>query len=214
MELTIYRSSSPVSWTHPRATSRHFTGASSRSRSRHRSTSRSPSLFRRHLSRPSTPSGHDIEDPTRSTMVQGSLNSHEDSAHSSSGITVHVEPPSALGSPVTSSSSLSRHHQLPSTESIHSSADSTSSRGNSSSVSSSSRYTHRSQGSIQGRSSSPRLNQAPHRPPISFPEPLVSRVSIQGSPTVVSTPQAGSRSRKMKPMHSEQVSRYMKKGDV
>jgi len=233
VELTIHRSSTPVSWTQPRATSRQFTGASSRSRSRRRSPSPSPSRFRLHFSRPGTPLRHDIEDPPRPTVVQGSLNSHGDSAHSPTGITVQVEQPSAPGSPVTSSSSLSRlsplqdqtqnfptRHQLPSTGSINSSAGSTSSRRNSSSVSGSNRSTHRSQGSIQGRSSSPSLNQSPHQSAIAFPEPIVfpqpsvSRVSIQVSPTVVSTTQVGSGSRKMKPMHSEQVSRYMKKGDV
>ena len=233
MELTIHRSSSPVSWTHPRATSRQFTGASSRSRSPRRSPSPSPSRFRRHFSRPGTPSGNDIEDPTRSTVVQGSLKSHKDSAHSSTGITIQLEQPSAPVSPVTASSPLSRlsqlqgqtqnfpmHHQFPYAESVSSSADSTSSRGNSSSVSGSNRYSHRSQGGIQGSPSSPHLNQAPHQPTISFPEPVVfpersvSRVSIQVSPTVVSSPQARSGLRKMKPMHSDQVARYMKKGDV
>lgn len=240
VELTVHRSCTPVSWTHPRATSRQFTGASSPNLPRRRSPSPSPfpipspspSLFRRRFSRPGTPSGHDIEDPTRPTVVQGSLNSHGDSAHSSTGITVQVEQPSAPGSPATSSSPLSpisllqgqtqsfpMHHQLPSTESVSSSADSTSSRGNGSSVSGSHRYTHRSR-SIQGRSSSPRSNQATHQPALAFPEPIlfprpsVSRVSIQVSPTVVATPQAGSGLRKMRPIHSEQVSRYMKKGDV
>ena len=233
MELTVHRSSTPVSGTHPRATSRQFTGASSRSRSRRRSPSPSLSLFRRQFSRPGTPSGHDIENPTRQTVVLGSPNSHEDLAQSPTGITVQVEQPSAPGSPVTSTSSLSQisplhgqtqsfpmRHQLSSAESVNSSADSTSSSRNDSSVSGSNNYTRRNHGSIQSRSSSPRLNQAPHQLAITFPEPMVfprpsvSRVSIQVSPTVVPTPQAESVLRKMRPMNPEQVSRYMKKGDV
>ena len=234
MELTVHRSSTPVSGTHSRATSRQFTGASSRRRSLRRSPSPSLSLFRRQFSRPGTPSGPDIENPTRPTVVLGSPHSHEDSAQSPTGITFQVEQPSAPGSPFTSSSSLSRHsplqgqtqgfpvhHQLSSAESVDSSADSTSSRGNGSSVSSGSNgYTRRSQGSIQGRSSTPRLNQAPPQLTIAFPEPIVfprpsvSRVSIQVSPTVVLTPQAEPGLRKMRPMNPEQVSRYMKKGDV
>jgi hypothetical protein len=103
---------------------------------------------------------------------------------------------------------------------VNSSADSTSSSRNGSSVSGSNGYTRRNQGSIQSRSSSPRLNQAPHQleitlpEPIVFPRPSVSCVSIQVSPTVVPTPQAESGLRKMRPTNPEQVSRYMKKGDV
>jgi len=226
MELIIHRSSSPVSWTHPRATSRQFTGGSSRSRSRRPSPSPSTSLFRRHFSRPDSPSRVDIEVPTRMAAVQDSQGSPENSAHSPTEITVQVEQPSVPGSPVTSNSSPSRlsplhdrmqqldtHHQLPSTESVNSSADSSRPRERPS-VLGAHRNVHSSQGSIWAPSSSPSLIQAPREPSIVYPETSVSRISIQLSASTASNTQPRTATRSLRPMHSEQVSRYVKKGDV
>jgi hypothetical protein len=224
MELIVRRSSTPVSWTHPRATSRHFTGAPSRSRSRQRSPSPSTSLFHRHFPRPDTPSRVNIEVPTRTAAIQ-SQGSSGNSAHSSTEITVHVEQPSVPTSPLTSNSSPSRlsplhdriqqfdtHHQLPSTESMNSSADSSRSRERPS-VLGAHRNAHPSQGGIRASSSSPSLIQAPHDPSIVYPETSVSRISFQVSASTANT-QPRTLTRSLRPMHSEQVSRYVKRGDV
>jgi hypothetical protein len=224
MELIIRRSSTPVSWTHPRATSRHFTGAPSRSRSRQPSPSPSTYLFHPHFPRPDTPSRVNIEPPTRAAGIlsQGSL---ENSAHSSTEITVHVEQPSVPGSPVTSSSSPSRlsplhdriqqldtHHQLPSTESVNSSADSSRSRGRPS-VPGAHRNMHPNQRRVRAPSSSPSSIQA-REPSTVYPETSVSRISIQVSASTASNTHPRTATRSLRPMHSEQVSRYVKKGDV
>jgi hypothetical protein len=226
MELVIHRSSTPVSWTHPRATSRQFTGASSRSRPRRPSPSPSTSLFHRHFSRPDTPPRVDIEVPTHTTAIRDTHGSPENSAHSPTDITVQVEQPSMPGSPATSSTSPSRlsplhdrmqhldtHQQLPSTESVNSSADSSRSRGRPS-VLGAHRNAHPSQGSIRAPSSSPSLIRAPLGPSIVYPESSVSRISFQVSVSTALNAQSRTATRSLRPMHSEQVSRYVKKGDV
>jgi len=225
VELIFQRSSTPASWTHSRATSRQFTGESSRSHSRQPSPSPSRSLF--HFSRPVTPSRIDIEVPTRPAVMQDPHGSPEVSAHSSTGITVRVEQPSAPGSPVTSSSSLSRlslvrdqtqslptRNQLPYTESVNSSADSSRSRGHSPFVLVTHRNAHHSQGSMQTPSLGSQWIQIPIEPSFAFPEASVSRVRIQISATAASNTQPGSGRRLIKPMHFDNVSRYLKKGDV
>jgi hypothetical protein len=227
VELIFQRSNTPASWTHSRATSRQFTGESSRSHSRHPSPSPSRSLFRHHFSRPVTPLRVDIEVPIRPTVVQDPHGSPEVSAHSSTGITFRVEKPSAPGSPVTSSSSQSRlslvrdqrqslptRNQLPYTESVNSSADSTRSRGHSPFVLVTHRNAHHSQGSIQIPSLGSQWIQNPIEPSFAFPEASVSRVTIQISAAAASNTQPGSRRRLIKPMHFDKVSRYLKRGDV
>jgi hypothetical protein len=226
MELIIHRSSTPVSGTHLRTTSRQFTEVSSRSRSR---PSPSPfmSLFRRHLSPPDTPLRVDIEVPTRPSpaVIQDLQGSPDNSAHSSPEITVQVEQPSP-GLPVASSSSPSRlstvrdqmqslpmHRQLPSTESVNSSADSSRSRGQSPSVLVARRNPHSSHGSIRHHSSSLQSMQTPHEPSFTFPEASVSRVTIDILETMGWNTRPPER-RLMKPMHPDKVSRYMRKGDV
>jgi hypothetical protein len=223
VELILHQSSTPGSWASSRAPSRQFTGARSRSRSRQPSPSPSRSLFRRHhFSRPVTPSRDDIEVPTHPAVMQRPHGFPEVSAHSSTGITFRVEQPSPPGSPATSNSSPSRlslvrdqahglptRSQLPSsTESVNSSAGSLRSRGHSPFVLVTHRNAHHSQGSIRTPSLGSQSIQAPNELPFAFPEvPL----RIQISATAASNTQPR---RLLKPMHSEKVSRYLKKGDV
>jgi hypothetical protein len=132
----------PVSWTHPRATGRQFTGASSRS------PSRPSSPFRRLLSRPNTPTRSDIEIPIRLDTIQHSQGSPEDST---SEVPIHVEQPSRSPTPEDTESMYSTSHprlppvdgrtqsfptpQSPSAESVNSSAASSHSTGYSFSMS-------------------------------------------------------------------------------
>jgi hypothetical protein len=100
-------SNPPITWTHPRATSSQFTGASSRSRPRTPSPSASPtaspsalpaappspSSSRRYFFRPNTPERLDIETAISSPMTQDSQHPPKVSA-GSSDVSVQIEPPS------------------------------------------------------------------------------------------------------------------------
>jgi hypothetical protein len=196
---------SPVSWTHPRAAGNQFTGVTSRSHSRPPSPSPFPFPFLRHSSRPNTPTGSIIDFPTRLGMIQ-------DSENPPSGIPIEIRGPSRPGTPEDTRSvdsfsppqgpqfpsatvhgrtqSLSTHHGLPSTELMNPAADS---NGHSPS----------GYGSIRPENpmtSGSQSTQAFPRPPIPFPEPSIYRISTQAST--------------MRQMHSDQVSRYVKNGDV
>jgi hypothetical protein len=222
MELFMDRSNTPVSWTHSRATGRQFTGAASRSRSR------PSSPFRRHSPRPSTPTRLDIGISTHTAIIQHPQGPPEDPA---SEVPIDVQPPSRSASPEdtqsTYSSSRSRlspvhgqtqslptRHQLPSTESVGSSTVSSHSGRYSPSMYAVHIGAHQSRGSIQDSMTS-QSSQAPPRPPIPFPEPFVPHISTKISTTNApnSPPRPGTRVR-VRPMNPEQVSRYVKKGDV
>ena len=135
MEWFMHRSSTPVNWTHSRASRRQSTGVSPRSRSR----SPSPSTFqflRRHSSRQNTPTRSEIDIPTRLAMIQHSLDSPDRDGSSSFGISIEIKGPSRPRTPedtrsVYSLSSVhdptqrfSTHHQLPSTELVDPPAES------------------------------------------------------------------------------------------
>jgi len=103
-----YRSHTPVSWTHSRATARQFTGgASPRTRSRPSSTSL------RH-SRPNTPTRPDFDIPTLPTMTQDSQGPPEDST---SGVPIQLSPESPRDRSRPSSPSR-RHFSRPNTPTI------------------------------------------------------------------------------------------------
>jgi hypothetical protein len=223
MELFLGRSNTPVSWTHSRATGRQFTRASSRSRSR----PSSPSL--RHFPRPYTPTKHDIDISTRPTMIQYSQGSPEGSI---SEVPIQLEQPSRPASPEDTQSSmyspprprlspvhdrtqsLPTSHQLPSTVSVNSSSVSSHSRGHSPSMYGEHIGAHQSRGNIQNfvTSQSTQVSTGPSFP---LPEPFVSLISesTQISTTIapISPSQPDTRVRQMT---SDQVSRYVKKGDV
>lgn len=215
MEFFIQRSNSPVSWTHSRATSRQFIGAPPRSHSR------PSSPFRLHLSRPGAPVTHDIE--TRHSPIQHSQDSFEGST---SEVSIQFERPSRSASPEDAENvysaprlrlppahgptqSFPTHHQPPSSESANSSAVSSPSRGPSPS-----RYrvpisTHQSGGTIQDSMTSQSIQAR-----IPFPQPFTPRVSTPISTTNASSDPSRPDTPPVRPMHPDQVSRYMKKGDV
>ena len=223
MELFMHRSNTPVNWAHSRAAGRQFAGVSSRSHSRPSSPSAFP--FLRHSYRSNTPTRSDIDIPTRLAMIQHSLDSEAPSE-----IPIEIKGPSRPGSPDDTRSmysfsppqpppvtahgqmqSPSTHHRLSSTEFVNP-ADSNahSPLGYGTHVGA-----HQSRESIRPESPmTSQSTQVPLRPPIPFPEPSISRVS-----TRVSAMSAGNSSVRpgvppVRPMHSEQVSRYAKNGDV
>lgn len=231
MEWFMHRSNAPVNWTHSRAAGRQFT-----SRSHPRPSSPSPFPFLRHPSRPNTPMRSDIDIPTRLAMIQHSL----DSDGSPAEIPIDIKEPSRPGTPedtrsVCSSSppqfpspsvtvhgrtqNLSTHHQLPSTEFVNLSADS---KGDSPSGYGTQIGAHQSKESMRPQGSMTlRSTQAPPRPsftfpaPITFPEPSITGVSTQASTMNAGhSPFRHGIPPEVRPMNSDQVSRYLKNGDV
>lgn len=199
MELIIHRSNTPVSWTHPGATSNQFTGTSSRSPSRRQSPS--PSLFRRHFSRSHPPERPDTDISSRPAMIQDLQGPLEVSVQSSDEISVQVRS-------ATPESQISYNPSQSSVSSI---------RGQTPSPSPSVSDTHRSVhqgtvGSIQA-SSHPSINASPE-PALASPEPYVSRISLQVPVPNAPGTESGPRNRWIRLMHPDQVSRYVKKGDV
>jgi len=221
-ELIIDHSPDPLSYSHLHATSRQFTGAYTRTRSR----SPSPSLFRRRP--PSSIAGVEIgvDIPPRPAVIQESHGSPEATA-----FPIAIQPPSRSGTmdsqaPYSPSSpsqapvhgqtqKFPTHHGSPSAESVSSLAGSSPLRGDNPSV-----YgvpvhgiihTHHSGESVHGSSLTPQPIQGTHQSVFSLPESAVSRIFL---PTNVLGPQPEKEWRKIRPMHSEQVSRYAKKGDV
>ena len=86
-----YRSHTPVSWTHSRATARQFTGGASP-----RIRSRPSSIFRHHSSRPNTPTGPDPDRSILRTVTQDSQGHPEDST---SGVSMQLSPRDRSRSP-------------------------------------------------------------------------------------------------------------------
>ena len=231
MEWLMRRSSTPVNWTHSRAAGRQFTGVTSRSHSR--PSSPSPFPFLRHFSGPNTPTGSDIDIPTRLAMIHHL----QDSEGSPSGIPIEIRGPSRQGSPEDTQSvysffpppqgpqlpsatvpgrtqSLSTHHRFPSTELVNPPADS---NGHSPSGYGTHIGAHQSRGPGSIHPGSPMTSQstqAPPRPPIPFPEPLVSRISTEASTIHVGNSPFQPSIPPVRPMNSDQVSRYVKNGDV
>ena len=221
MEFIIRRSNTPVSWTHPRATSRQFIGSSSLSHSR------PSSPFRLLISRPSTPAKHDSDDIEKRQETQAPVQQSQGSLEgSTSEVSIQLELPSRSASPedTESMSSFSRpqiplvhgstqslptHHQLPSSDSVNSSVVSSHS-GRTPSTYGVYTGAHQSRGSNQDSVPS----QSIQPPRIPFPQPSLPHISTQISTT--NAPNAPPRldTLPVRPMHTEQVSRYMKKGDV
>ena len=79
-----YRSHTPVSWTHSRATARQFTGGASP-----RIRSRPSSIFLHHSSRPNTPTRPDPDLSILRTVTQDSQGHPEDST---SGVSIQLSP--------------------------------------------------------------------------------------------------------------------------
>jgi hypothetical protein len=219
------RSSTPVDGTHSRAAGRQFTGVSSRSHSR--PSSPSPFTFLRHSPRPNTPTRSDIDIPARLAMIQHSL----DSEGSRSEIPIEIKGPSRPGTPEDTGSVYSflppqlpsvtvhgqiqgpsTHHRLPSTEFVNPSADS---EGHSPSGSGTHVGAHQSMESIRPESPmTSQSTQAPSGPPIPFPVPSISHISIRAPAMSARNSPFRPGMPPVKPMHSEQVSRYVKNGDV
>ena len=203
--LVIQQSNIPLPWTHSRATSRQFTGASPL---RHR---------RPRFSRPSTPQRLVIDNAPRPGMVLTSQSSPEIPARPPSDIEFHFEPPSRsttleLNSLVTHSS-ISR----PSESSTHGTAPNIHARSESLSIGS----VYSSSGSSPARGSSPahvnarKAGSLASPPRLPFPTPFTPTLPIaHTSATNASDPQLNLEKRQIRPMHAEQVSRYVKKGDV
>ncbi len=225
MEWIMRRSNTPVNWTHSRDAGRQFTGVSSRGHSR----PSSPSLFRRHSSRPNTPTRADIDIATRLAMIQRSQDSPEGSP---SKIPIEVKEPSRPGTPEDTRSVYSfhppqlpsamvhgetqsppTHPRFPSPELVNPSAVSLHSRGQSPSGthtgSHQSRESIRPEGPMASQST-----QVPPRPPFPFPEPSIPRISTRASTVNVRNSPFRPGTPPVKPMHSGQVSRYVKNGDV
>ena len=222
MELFIHQSdtpSTPASWTNSHAAVRQFTGVPH---------SRPPSPFRRHFSqaRPSTPEKHDIEAHPTPAIRQ--------SQGSPEGSTSEVSIQVRSASPEDTQSMHSSYHprlsqvspiddrkqssptslQSPSKESVSSSVVSSHSGSHSFWMSGANTDSSQGRGGIQDSMTSPSTQE----PPIPFPEPSVSRIptpistaqmNALNSPSRLSTPSV-----KVTLMTSEQVSRYLKKGDV
>ena len=225
VEWFMHQSNAPVNWTHSRDVGRQFTGVSSRSYSR--PSSPSAFTFLRQTPRPNTPMRSDIDIPTRLAMIQQS----QDSEGSSSKIPIEIRGPSRPGTPEDTRSvysfsppqvpsvtthgrtqSFPTNHRLTSAEFVNPSGDS---KGHGPSGYGTHIGTHQSgestrpEGSVTSQST-----QAPPRPLIPFPEPSIPRISTQlstmnadNSPFRPDTPP-------VRPMHSDQVSRYVKNGDV
>ena len=220
MEWPIRRPSTPVNWTHSRATGRQFTGVTSRSHSR--PSSPSPFQFLRNSSRPNTPTRSDIDIPTRLAMVQHS----QDSEGSRSNISIEIKGPSRPETPEDTRSvysfsppqlpSVTEHggtpsfpipHRFSSTEFVNPLTDSK--------VHSPSGGAHQSRESIRPEGSmTSQSTQAPPTPRFTFPEPSIPRISTQASTINAGNSGARPGTPLVRPMHSDQVSRYVKNGDV
>ncbi|KAI9511124.1 hypothetical protein F5148DRAFT_423388 [Russula earlei] len=230
MELTISidrnRSSTPLPYTHTRATLGQFTGVYSHTRSQ----PPSPSLLRRLFPRSNTLAEPGIDIPTRPPTIQESQASPLVSNRSSLDIAIQspsrsttlesqapYRPRSRLSSLRGQSQTRPARHNTPSADSVSSSVNSPTSRGHSPSLREAHRntLTHHSREIIQGGHLTPRppsIRETPE-PLLAFPESSISRVSIPISNASVAQP-AGQARREMRLMHSEQVSRYVKRGDV
>ena len=109
--------------------------------------------------------------------------------------------------------SFSTHHQLPSTESVNPSEDS---KGQGSSGYGTQIGAYQSRESIRPQEGpmTSQPTQAPPGPPFPFPEPPIPRISTQALTMNEGSSLFGASTLSVRPMHSEQVSRYVKNGDV
>ncbi|KAH9958307.1 hypothetical protein BC827DRAFT_1220437 [Russula dissimulans] len=224
-ELIIDWSPDPLPGDHLHATSRQFTGAYPHTRSR----SPSPSLFRRRSPSPIAGPELGVNIPLRPVVIQESHGSPETPA-----FPIAILPPSRSAtedsqapyrpsrpsqsrpSPVHGQTqSFSTRHDSPSAESASLSVGSSRSRGHSPSVygvpARGTLHTYHSRGSIDGSSLAPPQIQGIPQSIFSMPQFAASRVFLM---TNASGTQPGTERRTIKPMHSDQVSRYTKKGGV
>ena len=109
--------------------------------------------------------------------------------------------------------SLSTHHQFSSTESMNPSEVSLHPRETSPSMHWVNPGALQSRGSFQGSVTS-RSSRAPNWPPFMDPDPSTFRMSAQISTANAPNPSSRPGTPLVRPMHSDQVSRYVKKGDV
>ena len=224
-ELIIDQSPYPLPYGHLHATSRQFTGENSPTLS----SPPSPSLFRRHPPSPIARAELGVGGLPRPDMIQEPRRSPEVPADRSPSIT--VQPPSRSGTLVLqapyspsrpSESRLSeslvhgqtqspptRHDSSP-IKSMDSSADPPPSPVHGVPVDGTLR-THHSGGSVDGGFLTPQPIQATPQSVFSSRESVASRISLT---TNASSTQAGPEKRTIRPMHSDQVSRYVKRGRV
>ncbi|KAI0247959.1 hypothetical protein BJV78DRAFT_1241392 [Lactifluus subvellereus] len=209
--LVIQQSNTPLPWTHSRATSRQFTGATPLRRPR------PPSPFRPRFSRPSTPERLVIDNAPRPGMIWTSQSSPEIPAHPPYDIDVHVQPPSRSATmELNSSVTRSSPSQL-SGSSMHGTAPDLHIRIGPQSLES----VNSSSGSSLARGSSPAHVIAIQAGPLASPPRLPFPMPHAPTPSIANTSatnapgsQPNSEKRQIRPMHAEQVSRYVKKGDV
>jgi hypothetical protein len=107
--------------------------------------------------------------------------------------------------------SLPTRHQFPSTESMNPRVVSSHSRGHNPLMYGAHTDAHQRTGSFQDSMTLQSI-QAPPRPPFTFPELFFPYISTQTLTTNASN--SPCRPTRVIPMHSDQVSRYLKKGDV
>jgi hypothetical protein len=217
-----------------------------------RDRSRPSSPFRRHFSRPSTPTSPDFDVSAPPIMTQGLQGSYP--GYPASLVSIQVEQPSRSAPPATTESMYSTSrprlpsidgltqsfpisHQHPSTASVNSSGVSWDLRGHSPSMSGGHMGAQDSKeriqdpltsrhdvaglsGAHQGKRNIPNYMtsqsiQTPHRPPLMISGPSVPRIPTQISMTDAqdSPPRPDTTSR-VWPMQPDEVSRYLKKGDV
>ncbi len=161
-------------------------------------------------------------------MIQHSLDSE---GSPSSEIPIEIKEPSRPGTPEDTQSeysfsppqlpsftahgrtqSLPTHHRLPSTEFVNPSADS-----NGQGPSGYRTHIGAHQSTVNIRPEGPmtsQLTQATTGPSIPFPMPSISRISTRSSRMSAGNPPFRPGMPPVRPMHSEQVSRYVKNGDV
>ena len=236
-QLTIRHTNTPLTLTHSRVTSTQFAGAppsrsrssspfpfSFPSRSRSPSPSPSPSPYPHPLPQSSTQEG------SGSTQIPDVVPIPQDTPEGSrrSSFDIRVSPPSrsqtlelniqrtsnSPQSPLSFQQDLSGLSQSPTAESERSTQDPSDPRGfDPPYLAWAHGNAHHSSGSLPAGTLTPSSDQARHPP--SFPQPSTSQVSVVKLPVAdTSGILSDGRTRSIRLMHSEQVSRYVNKGDV
>ncbi len=234
-QLTIRHLNTPLTVTHSRVTSTQFAGApsrsrspslfSSRSRSPSPSPSPSPSLHPRPLLQSST------QENSGSTQTSNVVPISQDTPEGSrqSSFDIRVSPPSrsqtlelniqsTFNTPQSPLSFQQGHlsglSQSPTAESERSTQDPSDTRVfDSPYLALAHGNAHHSSGSLPAGALTPSSDQARYR--LSFSQLFTSQVSVVNIP--VADPSgiwSDGKTRSIRPMHSEQVSRYVNKGDV
>ena len=234
-QLTIRHLNTPLTLTHSRVTSTQFAGApsrsrspslfSSRSRSPSPSPSPSPSLHPRPLLQSST------QENSGSTQTSNVVPISQDTPEGSrqSSFDIRVSPPSrsqtlelniqsTFNTPQSPLSFQQGHlsglSQSPTAESERSTQDPSDTRVfDSPYLALAHGNAHHSSGSLPAGALTPSSDQARYR--LSFSQLFTSQVSVVNIP--VADPSgiwSDGKTRSIRPMHSEQVSRYVNKGDV